>query len=1658
VETGGGDTTAPLPTETMYRAYDLNSNIPVTVPPITVLPVQVAQLEPPSGGRVKRASAARAGALWNTESIAAGNKAADAEVYVSSGGGNAKKTKVHKEKKSSKPLPLPAVQLQNNKLFAQRAAKQPAAQIAAAKKKKKKKKTRKRGAEVDASDDDFVFTLPGMSKVQGQAALMGSAQQQQQQPVQRESRRERQKPAALRDPDMLDPDAALLLNPEYADKPTETYAAAAEEVTLADAEMFTGSDSAAPPSITAAAAAAAAAEMIEEPALPNIVAEEEEDVLEGVQATEPVQERLLRPKRSVVAAKAAAEKSAPKKKKKKAKRVAANSQVSAPEPKKRRQSRTPTPPTTSVELPVASSLPTTVADVDPTAEAEAVPPPQLRPVVEAPVVTTDLPYQQPSIPPHTLTQDDFLLGCNKCRYTKTGCGVCRSRTPAFTRPPNRWNPFQGHHQVDIPAILSFRPTEEEFKDPVAYITKIMPEATKYGLAHIIPPAGWDPPFALEKGTNGVSMESFKFSIRKQLTSHLCYRSAPMKNTTSNNGGGSGGGVGGEAGGVTAAAAGDSRYGKKKQNNGNEPTAPAAAGVVKQEPPLAAEAAAEATLVKNEQEKQTPVLTADDILAALAAANSGEQFPDVAFHPIKEERKEDQRQQQQKDVSGGNQIKVSGEVEPVPINTDFGFVPLEKKQTLRSFASYADWVKAVHFSDPPPLGKGISSAPSRRPLKILPVQHSAPVEPSVEEIEAEFWRIVETPDTYLESLYGQDLDSGHHGSGFPLPEWRRRLLETHLTVSKNNKISASDNEDEDGHPPTTNLGTHHNKTTQLPPSSPSKNTHMPAPVELPPPSTDAEKIYSEHPWNINNMPRSRASMLRYLLGDGLITGVMVPWLYVGSCLSAFCWHVEDHALYSVNYLHMGAPKIWYGVPADATLALEEAMKDALPHLFESNPGLLHQLVTTLSPMELMKRGVPVHRVVHEAGSFIVTMPDAYHSGFNTGFNCAEAVNFAAPGWIPFGTDISQKYRDAVRPVTMSHDSLLVALATAAQHVVPTKKKNTITTTTTTLQNRDSHHGIGYVGGEFSDQKIDNEAAPTAADVDGNAANTTTTTTADAGINNQVKQANGFGPLGDIPWADAPLDGIILGTGELALRAAEEKERWAAGAEALIQLGATPLRVVSAENEQQPQKEENGDSPATVIDPSSTSLAAIANAATTTTTTTTTTAAQLENVLPCRTMDPCTSNPGSKDPVTGMYEDTAECDCQVCQGDLWLAAVVSSAAPGIAVCPEHAATLVNMHNCPLDSLVLLCRYSPSDLQQLVDVAVERIQGAEEAVVAAQARRQKLEIERVRAIPVGPLYPTNELGECIGGGGVPPLHSLDGLGGAENGAFPTEAVEPPSGKKRGRKPKKKRGQHFKKNNTLVAVDNTVTNTGIYATGSIEDPLPSLLPPSAPIIDTGVGNIIVEELVVGAPFRVHATTTTTAAAAAAAVAIRHVEPSSDVEMLMVSHRQHQSDQAEPPQQPLQQPQQPLQQQQRQASEAVIMDAALSDVADFVAVLDSEFDRRSNETSLALSVGIQNNNEAPSLQPPLEAAAGAAAAKALGGSTAPIESGLVVSDILASGRVTSISEVMPMDVDEHAVEVEVKEEDVAAAEVPLVQAAKVAEEQKEEPARFPVMCNLNSD
>lgn len=47
-----------------------------------------------------------------------------------------------------------------------------------------------------------------------------------------------------------------------------------------------------------------------------------------------------------------------------------------------------------------------------------------------------------------------------------------------------------------------------------------------------------------------------------------------------------------------------------------------------------------------------------------------------------------------------------------------------------------------------------------------------------------------------------------------------------------------------------------------------------------------------------------------------------------------------------------------MPASAAEQLEAVMKKLAPELFDSQPDLLHQLVTIMNPNVLMEHGVPV----------------------------------------------------------------------------------------------------------------------------------------------------------------------------------------------------------------------------------------------------------------------------------------------------------------------------------------------------------------------------------------------------------------------------------------------------------------------------------------------------------------------------------------------------------------------------------------------------------------------------------------------------------------------------------------------------------------------------
>uniref|UniRef100_A0A8C3SAZ6 [histone H3]-trimethyl-L-lysine(4) demethylase n=1 Tax=Chelydra serpentina TaxID=8475 RepID=A0A8C3SAZ6_CHESE len=235
------------------------------------------------------------------------------------------------------------------------------------------------------------------------------------------------------------------------------------------------------------------------------------------------------------------------------------------------------------------------------------------------------------------------------------------------------------------------------------------------------------------------------------------------------------------------------------------------------------------------------------------------------------------------------------------------------------------------------------------------------------VEKEFWRLVSTIEEDVTVEYGADIASKEFGSGFPV---------------RDRKIKFRPEEEE----------------------------------------------YLDSGWNLNNMPVMEQSVLAHITAD--ICGMKLPWLYVGMCFSSFCWHIEDHWSYSINYLHWGEPKTWYGAPGYAAEQLEDVMKKLAPELFVSQPDLLHQLVTIMNPNTLMAHGVPVYRTNQCAGEFVITFPRAYHSGFNQGFNFAEAVNFCTVDWLPLGRQCVEHYRLLNRYCVFSHDEMICKMASKA----------------------------------------------------------------------------------------------------------------------------------------------------------------------------------------------------------------------------------------------------------------------------------------------------------------------------------------------------------------------------------------------------------------------------------------------------------------------------------------------------------------------------------------------------------------------------------------------------------------------------------------------------
>ncbi|KAG7554063.1 JmjN domain [Arabidopsis suecica] len=298
------------------------------------------------------------------------------------------------------------------------------------------------------------------------------------------------------------------------------------------------------------------------------------------------------------------------------------------------------------------------------------------------------------------------------------------------------------------------------------------------------------------------------------------------------------------------------------------------------------------------------------------------------------------------------------------------------------------------------------------------------------IEALFWKAASEKPMYIE--YANDVP----GSAFGEPEghfrhFRQRKRRGRGFYQRKTEINDPSGKNSENSSPEVEKAPLASTSLSSQDSSKQKNVDIVFEME----GTAGWKL-SNSSWNLQTIARSPGSVTRFMPDD--IPGVTSPMVYLGMLFSWFAWHVEDHELHSMNYLHTGSPKTWYAVPCDYALDFEEVIrKNSYGRNIDQLAALtqLGEKTTLVSPEMIVASGIPCCRLVQNPGEFVVTFPRSYHVGFSHGFNCGEAANFGTPQWLNVAKEAAVR-RAAMNYLPMlSHQQLLYLLTMSFVSRVP-----------------------------------------------------------------------------------------------------------------------------------------------------------------------------------------------------------------------------------------------------------------------------------------------------------------------------------------------------------------------------------------------------------------------------------------------------------------------------------------------------------------------------------------------------------------------------------------------------------------------------------------------
>ena len=226
------------------------------------------------------------------------------------------------------------------------------------------------------------------------------------------------------------------------------------------------------------------------------------------------------------------------------------------------------------------------------------------------------------------------------------------------------------------------------------------------------------------------------------------------------------------------------------------------------------------------------------------------------------------------------------------------------------------------------------------------------------------------------------------------------------------------------------------------------------INLEIPQTSEDNLQKKsHRWNLANVPLDSQSCFRYLNFDkGDYTSSKYDF---GMLCSVSGWSINDTYLPSVDYQHLGAPKIWYVIPPEDMEKFEKYLQSSNNLINYGNSNLNNEILKNskfvdsdiyeyfkideiknisntfvdrlstyenfnltgnsntnevnivalmdqqlqIKPSHLRENGIRVYRVLQETGSYIFKYPKCYSSTLGTDFYFSESAYFL-PKSMPF----------------------------------------------------------------------------------------------------------------------------------------------------------------------------------------------------------------------------------------------------------------------------------------------------------------------------------------------------------------------------------------------------------------------------------------------------------------------------------------------------------------------------------------------------------------------------------------------------------------------------------------------------------------------------------